>query len=219
MKRRGIPGDTGKDRRRAILEAARAEFAAHGFTSASMRRIAVGTGCSVSNLYEYFPNKDALFCALVEPIKSDFERYALQVMADDQAIAQDRDQTTDHALAASKEMSHALVRYVLGHRDDLRLLFLTAAGSSLEDASREYMQAYQTFSAEYFATDPTEGSVRIMAASPQLRTILFGQTLAYLMELIRSDIDETQAIADVDLLVEFTFAGFNAVARWWHPPR
>lgn len=216
--RRETGSSAGLERRRAIMTAARQEFVAHGFTAASMRRIAAGANCSVSNLYEYFSHKDALFRSLADPIKAEFERYATLVIAADRQLSENREQSTAEVLERSKEMSRSLVRYVLTHRDDLRLLFFASVGSSLGDLSRDYTETYRSLSAAYFTDDADEGSRRIMAASPQLRSILFGQSLMYLLELIRSDIGEAQATSDSDLLVEFTFAGFNAVAHWWQPP-
>ncbi|WP_245523382.1 TetR/AcrR family transcriptional regulator [Spirochaeta thermophila] len=53
------------DVRMRILRAAQEEFMEHGFSGASMRRIARLAGTSTSNLYTYFPSKEALFEALV----------------------------------------------------------------------------------------------------------------------------------------------------------
>jgi len=50
-----------------ILNAARMEFAEHGFAKAKMRSIGERAGASTGNLYTYFPNKDDLFCAPVAP--------------------------------------------------------------------------------------------------------------------------------------------------------
>lgn len=50
------------DRKRlAILEAAIAEFRAHGFEGTSMDRVAASAGVSKRTVYNHFPSKDALF--------------------------------------------------------------------------------------------------------------------------------------------------------------
>ena len=54
------------DLRRAILEAARAGVAEHGYANLSMRTIARAVGCSVGTIYLYYDNKDALYSALVD---------------------------------------------------------------------------------------------------------------------------------------------------------
>ena len=54
--------------RERILEAAEQEFDQNGFQDASMRTIADSAGVSLGNVYRYFTNKQALFCAVAEPI-------------------------------------------------------------------------------------------------------------------------------------------------------
>jgi TetR/AcrR family transcriptional regulator, regulator of autoinduction and epiphytic fitness len=50
------------DRKRlAILEAAAAEFRAHGFEATSMDKIAANAGVSKRTVYNHFPSKDELF--------------------------------------------------------------------------------------------------------------------------------------------------------------
>ncbi len=52
-------------RQAAILDAALAEFAAHGFADARIEDIARGAGVSKGTVYLYYPTKQALFEALV----------------------------------------------------------------------------------------------------------------------------------------------------------
>ncbi len=58
--------------RRTIMDVARSAFLQDDFLKASMRGVAIAT--SLGNLYNYFPNKDALFVAVVEPFTAQMER-------------------------------------------------------------------------------------------------------------------------------------------------
>lgn len=62
---RGRPADD-VDRRGAILEAARARFAAHGFAGASMRAIARDAGVDPSLVSHYFGSKEQLLVATMQ---------------------------------------------------------------------------------------------------------------------------------------------------------
>lgn len=53
-------------RRRAILDAALAEFSAHGFAEAKLDTVARRAGVAKGTLYLYFTDKEALFRGLVE---------------------------------------------------------------------------------------------------------------------------------------------------------
>ena len=59
--------------RRAILDAAREAFVRYGYEGVSMRQLAEKVGCSHSNLYLHFKDKEALFDCLVE---ESFEQFA-----------------------------------------------------------------------------------------------------------------------------------------------
>ena len=52
--------------RRAVLDAALSLFARHGFRGTTMRDIAQRAEVSTGNVYHHFPDKDALFSALIE---------------------------------------------------------------------------------------------------------------------------------------------------------
>lgn len=57
------------DRTRAgLLEAATAEFAAHGFSGASVNEIAARAGTNKRMIYHYFGNKEDLYLAVLEAI-------------------------------------------------------------------------------------------------------------------------------------------------------
>jgi AcrR family transcriptional regulator len=54
-----------EDVRQRILDAACDEFYESGYAKASVREIAKASSVSLSNIYNYFPSKDALFDAIV----------------------------------------------------------------------------------------------------------------------------------------------------------
>jgi AcrR family transcriptional regulator len=60
-----MPRDADATRRR-ILEAATAEFAAHGIAGARVDRIAASAGANKSLIYAYFGSKDGLFDAVFD---------------------------------------------------------------------------------------------------------------------------------------------------------
>jgi AcrR family transcriptional regulator len=54
------------ERERGILDAADAEFDAHGFHGASMQQIAARSGITKALVYQYFDSKEGLYTACVE---------------------------------------------------------------------------------------------------------------------------------------------------------
>lgn len=74
------------DKRAQILEGARQEFFAHGFSGASMADIAQAAGVSKGTLYVYFENKERLFAALVEEQSRKVGETTLQLDLDDRDV-------------------------------------------------------------------------------------------------------------------------------------
>ena len=68
----------GVDRRERLLDAAAEVIAAHGWGEASVREIAARAGASMSSLYHFFPDKEALLLALGE-------RYLARIVAASEA--------------------------------------------------------------------------------------------------------------------------------------
>ncbi|MBN6150615.1 TetR/AcrR family transcriptional regulator [Xanthomonas sp. AmX2] len=60
-----VPARLTDRKRLAILDAAMAEFRAHGFDGTSMDRVAAAAGASKRTVYNHFPSKDALFVEIV----------------------------------------------------------------------------------------------------------------------------------------------------------
>src|SRR3954470_2877036 len=56
-----MPKRDAEDKRRRLLAAGLAEFAAHGIAGARVDRIAKRAGCSAGLVYTYFTSKDELF--------------------------------------------------------------------------------------------------------------------------------------------------------------
>ncbi len=77
--------------RQRILTAAEQEFKQHGYMDASIRTIADSAGISLGNIYRYFNNKEALFCAVIEPLMSEIAAKIEEafVVTDDTKIVAD----------------------------------------------------------------------------------------------------------------------------------
>ena len=62
------------DIQKEILKADEKVFLENGFPKASMREIAQEAQVGLSNIYNYFKSKDDIFCTVVRPVISAFER-------------------------------------------------------------------------------------------------------------------------------------------------
>ena len=72
-----------EDIRRIILQAARGEFLQKGFKDTSMRTISRLSGVTLSNIYNYFRDKDEIFRAVLTPLLNAFEQLFAEHNSDD----------------------------------------------------------------------------------------------------------------------------------------
>ena len=96
------------DVREKILKAAIAEFKENGYANASIRNIAVNAHISLGNIYRYFTNKEALYCAVVEPLMEEIVRKI--------------DSEFEHGNVEAKDVSDATVDFIWENRDKLEII-------------------------------------------------------------------------------------------------
>ena len=100
------PGDR-SGTRAAIVAAARELFADCGYASTSLRDIAERLGLSKAALHHYFPSKDALLDALIEPALQGLEAVGTEAPEPPLTRAQRRTLLTDY-LAALREAGRTM---------------------------------------------------------------------------------------------------------------
>ena len=123
---------------KSILAAARDEFVIHGFREANLRTIARRAGCSLSNLYNYFENKDDLFRSVLQPRLDEIKR-GLELAREIQPPSGEY----MHPLEEERKHHRVVIDYIDRHRQDLKLIFLQSQGSSLEGFSEYVIEQYQ----------------------------------------------------------------------------
>lgn len=125
------------DKYNSILEAARNEFITKGFKDASMRSIAKNAGVGLSNIYNYFLNKDDIFLAIVKPARDAFYTF-IHKNHTEESIDFNRSTTFGH----QEETVEYYIYLIDTYREELRLLLFHPQGSSLgnfRDAFTDYI--------------------------------------------------------------------------------
>lgn len=121
--------------RKRILLAAKEEFMESGFLNASMRRIAKKSQVSVSNMYNYFQNKDELFEHLVIKVYEDiFNENDTKRMR--MVTTSIENFETDLTLVINR-----IAKYVSHHQEVFKLLLIKSSGSKYANF-RDELQAF-----------------------------------------------------------------------------
>ena len=121
------------DIRNRILSAAKEQFMQRGYLKTSMREIADAVDVGVGNLYNYFENKDELFCVILRPVSDALERMLQEHHGAKGA---------DIMLICSEEyLKSAVDEYISlinKHGELMKFLLFHSQGSSLETFREDY---------------------------------------------------------------------------------
>jgi AcrR family transcriptional regulator len=136
---RGRPrsGDS-PDTRSAILDAARAQFAAKGFRGASLRSIAVDAGVDASLISHYFGDKSRLLVATMQLPVNPIDKIASVVAGGPNGLAERLLRTFLEAWDPHRDVFSTLVRTTLGS-DDAQAPMLQLARNVLITSLREVL--------------------------------------------------------------------------------
>jgi AcrR family transcriptional regulator len=153
------PGDGEMDTMRppghqALLEAARQEFAEHGYGSTSIRDIAQRAGISLSALYHYYGGKQELLHALLDEGMDRFRR------ACDAALAEAGDDPAERLEA----LVEATVRFRAGQRD--RSSIEMTEDRSLNPEQRAHFRARRAAATRMFQDVVADGLARGVFLTP-----------------------------------------------------
>ena len=114
------------DKYNAILEAARHEFVEKGFKDASMRSISKKSEVGLSNIYNYFENKDEIFLAVVNPAKEELYRFI---------TLQHSEETFDFnrksVFGVQEEAMEYYIELLFKYKEEFRLLLFHSQASSV----------------------------------------------------------------------------------------
>ena len=116
------------DIQKEIMKAAEKVFLENGFPKASMREIAQEAQVGLSNIYNYFKSKDDIFCTVVRPVISAFER-----MLHEHHGRYGADIMEMYSTEYLRYVIEEYITLIQKHRKLLVLLFFHAQGSSLEN--------------------------------------------------------------------------------------
>lgn len=130
--------------RKTILEVTREEFIKNGFKNTSMRTIAQKADVSLSNIYNYFKNKDEIFKEVLSPVISALENLT-NSHNNEESLNIDVFTSQDYL----RNRTILFVELILKYRDELRVLFFKSHGSELEKFKEYYIQKNTDIGLEY----------------------------------------------------------------------
>ncbi|WP_296944437.1 TetR/AcrR family transcriptional regulator [uncultured Dysgonomonas sp.] len=177
------------DKYKSILKAARTEFVQKGFKDASMRAIAKNANVGLSNIYNYFRNKDEIFLEVVSPARDDLFAFVKEKHTE-KYIDFNYMSTIDY----QEETVDVYIQLLVKYKEEIRLLLFHSQGSTMENF-RETLTEYLTH-----VSDNHKSIVKMHYPQMQEVSSFFTHTLCAFMvstvgEIVTHDMDR-QKIRD-----------------------
>lgn len=188
--------------RERILKSAKDEFQRVGFEKASIRTIALNAKTSKSNLYNYFEDKDALFCAALEPTVNGI-RIWLKIAARSSNLFVLADTYT---IESHKKNVEIVLNFIFKYSDEIKILIYDSAGSSLESFPEEVVEQFTDVLGDWL--------IKIIPNSLPPRFFLRCISNLYINlieQIITSETSKEQAEKNIDEYIKFVYNGLKGL--------
>lgn len=194
-----------EDTRQNILDCGRDEFLQKGFEGASLRAIAKAAGVTTGAIYGYFPDKKALFDALVAPPARELlERFS--AMQEEFAALPPEKQAREMVRTSDDGMEQ-MVKHIYRHYDAFKLLVCCSAGTEYAAYLNQMVEIEVQSTFRFIAAMRRIGRQARYVDEP-LAHILVNSLFSGVFEIVAHDMPEEKAKGYVNDLKEFYTAGW-----------
>ena len=176
-----------------IVDAARDEFYRRGFEQASMRDIAEAAEVSVSNVYNYFTDKEDLFCEIVDTFHHDFSR-----LIDDLTRDASTEDFGEDSLASVIQRIGELVKR---NRIDLLILLDGSQKTKYENFKDELIQVFEEHFREHMGAQ-TRGGDNLFVFH-----LIASHLIEAVLEIARHYVDDEWVDDNLNALVTYHLFG------------
>ncbi len=191
----------------SIVEAAEKEFSEKGFSKASMRAIAAKANVTLSNIYNYFKNKDELFVAVLQPV--------LDVVEQGKTVLEEHEKCHDRIdLDGHHDFILPSVDYVFKYRDKFKLLANKAAGSSLANFKNDLIDWYVTKMSRQVSIGDNHHDFSEFGISEKIMRANAMSWIYCIEHTVNSDETLEQARKDILDMMTYTHGGWHCLIEY-----
>jgi AcrR family transcriptional regulator len=199
------------DTRQKLLDAGKKEFLAKGFKSASLRKIVKDAGFTLGAFYGYYPDKEALFGALVDPVAGELVR-SFKAACDHHFDLFDTDKTSE-ARELSTEYLRQFLAFVYDNFDVFRLVLCRSDGTKYHDYVHRLVKIEIEQSELYVARLRELGRVE-GEVSPEVRHMLTDAYFNCVFETVVHNMNRKKAMGYVEQIARFFNSGWDSLLKF-----
>lgn len=191
-----------------ILHTALQAFLDSGFTGASLRSIVKNAGLTTGAFYKYYPTKESLLDALLEPHLLYIYKIYDDVLENFENLSAD-EQTSCMADTAADGLEQ-MVDYVYDHYDNFRLLLKCGDSGRYEEFIHNMVEREIKSSLRYIEGMRSAG-VEVPEVGKDLMHMIYTGFFSSVFQIIEHDYDRAVAKRNVHQLREFQTGGWERV--------
>ncbi|MEM0940125.1 MAG: TetR/AcrR family transcriptional regulator [Bacteroidota bacterium] len=192
--------------KKIILEVARKEFLKIGFRHTSMREIASKSEIGLSNIYNYFKNKDEILHVLVAPLLAAFEKIK-EEHNKEKYLTIDAFFSRDY----HEESVNMWLDLYKNFKEELFLVFHRSEGSKLASFKENMIDDVTDMSLTYFA----EMKARYPKLHVNISDFFIGISISWwssaLEKLVADEFSEEEVTQFLHEYVEYSTAGWKSL--------
>ena len=193
-----------------ILEAGKREFLKKGFKDASLRKIVTDAGFTKGAFYGYYPDKAALFEALVSDVADNLiEQFKAAQDAHFDLIPEGK--TNKSRELSTKYLLH-FVNYIYDHFEEFKLVICCSEGTKYANYIHELVELDVSRTERYYVLLKEKGKMT-GNVSHELHHMITSAYFTAAFETVVHDMSREQAIEYVNELAIFFNSGWTGLLR------
>ena len=189
-----------------VLAAAREEFLEKGFKDTNMRTIAKKSSVGLSNIYNYFKNKDEIFLEVLQPILLALEKL-MDAHNSEEYLSMEVFTSKDYL----QEHTNMYVNLIQKFKIELKILLFKSHGSSLENYIEEYTDKHTAVGLEYMRLMKERYPQLNIDISEFFIHTMSSWWLSIVGELVMHDLPVIEMERFLSEFMEFATAGWKKV--------
>ncbi|MCT4615284.1 MAG: TetR/AcrR family transcriptional regulator [Marinifilaceae bacterium] len=189
-----------------ILRVAKEEFFEKGFKSTSMRGIASKSNVSLSNIYNYFRDKNEILDTILKPVIN-----CLDQILEDHNKAEYLNIAIFESVKYQEVYNNMFLNLVFKYKEELKLLMFKSSGSSFENFIYEYSDRHEKIGYTYLKKMKEKyPNININISDFFIHT-LSSSWLTSIGEIVSHDLSETETKQFIREYMAFTTAGWKKI--------
>lgn len=191
-----------------IMAEGKKEFLEKGFKDASLRNIVKRAGVTTGAFYGYYPDKEALFEALVSPAVEGLKELFLSAQKDFDGLPQDTKE--ESVFEYSSDKLGKFIAYIYDHFAEFKLLITCADGTAFSDFVHTLVEIEVEYTVKFIASTGND-ALTSGRVTPALLHILSSAFFSAVFEVVEHDMTREEADRYIGSLMQFFTAGWDTI--------